>query len=189
MTICKDRNKDRFENWQLCGVWKLVLPFCDHRAIKLTQNCFSFANPCINLLAPPSATRKYATPRCLNVSTCCSVLPLTCSIHCLGFVERRNTSVFLVLISFRRGRTQLKTDRVHSEDSVEKMLAVPNRLQQANGWSCSSKLRHPHLLGYDWLCNSCRPRLHNTRSAKAFLAARESFLNCRKCCKSSTSNK
>jgi len=26
------------------------------------------------------------------------------------------------------------------------------------------------------------------RPAKAFLAARESFLNCRKCCESSTSN-
>jgi len=35
--------------WQLCGVWKL--PFCGHRAIKLTQNCVSFTNPCINLLA------------------------------------------------------------------------------------------------------------------------------------------
>jgi len=31
--------------------------------------------------------------------------------------------------------------------------------------------------------------LHNVRPAKAFLAVRESFLNCKKCCKSSTSNK
>jgi len=31
MTIGKDRNKYRFENWQLCGVWKL--PFCGHRAL------------------------------------------------------------------------------------------------------------------------------------------------------------
>jgi len=46
MTIGKDRNKDRFENWQLCGVWKL--PFCGHRTINLTQNWVSFANPCIN---------------------------------------------------------------------------------------------------------------------------------------------
>jgi len=28
MTMGKDRNKDRFKNWQLCGVWKL--PLCDH---------------------------------------------------------------------------------------------------------------------------------------------------------------
>jgi len=33
----KDGNKDRFKSWQLCGVW--ILPFWDHRSIKLTQNC------------------------------------------------------------------------------------------------------------------------------------------------------
>ena len=38
------------------------------------------------------------TPRYLNFSTCCSVLPLTCRIHCLGFLERHNTSIFLNLI-------------------------------------------------------------------------------------------
>jgi len=47
MTIGKDRNKDLFENWQLCGVWKL--PFCGHRPIKRTQNCVSFINPCIRV--------------------------------------------------------------------------------------------------------------------------------------------
>jgi len=36
MTISEDRKKDWFKNWQLCGVWKP--PFCDHRAIKRTQN-------------------------------------------------------------------------------------------------------------------------------------------------------
>jgi len=69
------------------------------------------------------------------------------------------------------------------EDTVEKMLAVPNRLQKANGWSCSSQLWHPHLLGCNCLSNSCRPGLHNTRPAKAFLAARDSFLNCKKVAK------
>jgi len=34
----------------------------------------------------------------LNSSTCCSVLPLTCSIHWLRFLERYNTSVFSVLV-------------------------------------------------------------------------------------------
>jgi len=53
----EDRNKDRFKTWQLYGLWKL--PFCDHRAIKLTQNCVCFTNPGINLLVPPSVTRKY----------------------------------------------------------------------------------------------------------------------------------
>jgi len=38
------------------------------------------------------------TPRYLNFFNCCSVLLLTCSIHCLGFLERLNTPVFLVLI-------------------------------------------------------------------------------------------
>ena len=42
----KDRNKDRFKNWQLCSVWKFL--FCDHTAIKLTQNCACFTNPCVN---------------------------------------------------------------------------------------------------------------------------------------------
>ena len=38
------------------------------------------------------------TPTYLNFSTCCSVLPLICRTHWLGFLERYNTSVFLVLI-------------------------------------------------------------------------------------------
>ena len=37
-------------------------------------------------------------PRYLNVFTCCSVYPLTCRIHCLGRLERHDTSIFLVLI-------------------------------------------------------------------------------------------
>jgi len=41
--------------------------------------------------------------------------------------------------------------------TVEKMLAVPNRLQKVNGWSCSSWLWHPRRLGCDCLPNSCRP--------------------------------
>ena len=37
-------------------------------------------------------------PQVLNFSACCSVLLLTCSEHWLGFLERHNTSVCLVLI-------------------------------------------------------------------------------------------
>ena len=37
MAIGEDRNEDRFKTLQLCGVRKL--PFCDRKAIKLTQNC------------------------------------------------------------------------------------------------------------------------------------------------------
>ena len=38
------------------------------------------------------------TRRSLNVSTSCSVFPLTCRIHCLGRLNRHNASIFLVLI-------------------------------------------------------------------------------------------
>ena len=93
MTIGEDRNKNWFKNWQLCGVWKL--PFCDHRAIKLTQNWLYFTNPCINFHVQSLVN---TTPRYLNFSTCCSVLSFICRIHRLGFLERRSTSVFLLLI-------------------------------------------------------------------------------------------
>jgi len=56
MNIGEDRNQDRFKKWQLCGVWKL--PFCNHRAIKLRQNCVCSANPSINLPVPPSVIRE-----------------------------------------------------------------------------------------------------------------------------------
>ena len=61
--------------------------------------------------------------------------------------------------SLRLGRTQKKTNRVHAEDTLKKMLVVPNRLQNVNGWSCSSQLWHPRRFGYDCLSNSCRVRL------------------------------
>jgi len=35
---------------------------------------------------------------CLNLSTCCGILPRTCSIRCLGFSWRRHMLAFLVLI-------------------------------------------------------------------------------------------
>ena len=50
--------------------------------------------------SPRSTFRSLAntTFRCLNFFTCCGILPLTCSIQCLVFVKRHNTSVILVLI-------------------------------------------------------------------------------------------
>jgi len=48
--------------------------------------------------------------------------------------------------------------------TVEKMLAVPNRLQKVNGWFCSSRLWHPCRLGCDCLSNSCRPVVLNPGS-------------------------
>jgi len=97
MTIGRDRNTDRFGNWQLCSIWKL--PFRVRRAINQTQNCVCLTNPCINVLVQYSVTRYInTTHRYLNFFTCCSVSPLTCSIHCLGFLERDRTPVFFVLI-------------------------------------------------------------------------------------------
>ena len=62
MTIGKDQNKDQYQNWQVFGAWKL--PFCDHRVIKLTQNCACFTNPCINVHVQSLVN---ATPRYLNL--------------------------------------------------------------------------------------------------------------------------
>jgi len=36
------------------------------------------------------------------------------------------------------------------------MLTVENRVQKINGWSCTSRLRHPRQLGCDCQSNSCR---------------------------------
>ena len=96
MDIGENRNKDRFKNWQLCGVRKL--PFCDHRAIKLTQNCVCFTNPCTNLLIPPSSTREYHPEvlELLHLLQC--IATHVQRIHHLGFLEGNDTSVFWVLI-------------------------------------------------------------------------------------------
>jgi len=40
---------------------------------------------------------KFATSR--YISSWCSPLPITCSVHCLGFLEWHNTSVFYYLFS------------------------------------------------------------------------------------------
>jgi len=37
------------------------------------------------------------------------------------------------------------------------MLAVPNRLQKVNDWSCSTQMCHSLQLGSDCLSNSSRP--------------------------------
>jgi len=94
-TIGKDRNKDRFTNWQLYGVG---LSFRDHTAIKLMKNCVIFGNPSISLIAPPSVTCKYHHYVLTFLHLLLQCIPLTCSIRCLWFVERHNTSIVLVLI-------------------------------------------------------------------------------------------
>jgi len=154
MTIGKDQNTNRFENWQLCGVWKL--PFCGHRSIKPTHNNVSLINPCINLMALCLPSIVNTTPRRLNLSTCCSVLSFTCRMHCLGFVERHSTSILLVLI-FILARSHAAENRSSACWRVLKWLVVPNRPQKVNCWSCSSRLRHPHRLRCRCLSNSWIP--------------------------------
>jgi len=48
--------------------------------------------------------------------------------------------------------------------TVEKMLAVPNRLQKVNGLSSSYRLWHHRQLGCDCLFNSCAPVFLNPDS-------------------------
>jgi len=46
---------------------------------------------------------------------------------------------------------------MHVEDPVEKIQAVTNRLQKANGWSCSLRQWHPRWFACDCLSNPYRP--------------------------------
>jgi len=66
--------------------------------MKVTQNCVCLTNPCINLLVPSSVTREYHP----NILELLSALSLICYAHMLqfGFLERHNTSIFLVIILF-----------------------------------------------------------------------------------------
>ena len=65
MITGEDRNKDRLKNWKIYCHWKL--PFRHHGAIKFTQNCVCFTNPCINSFVPTSVTREYYPEVLLNL--------------------------------------------------------------------------------------------------------------------------
>jgi len=141
--------QDRFKNWQLFGVWKL--PFCYHRAIKLTQSWICYISPCIYPLVQPSVTCEYHLKvlQLLHLLQCIAAYLQ----RALAWVsERHITTALSVLISFPLSRTQQKTDQIHAEGPAQ-MLAAPNRLQKANGWSWSNK-PHPPRLGCDCLSNS-----------------------------------
>ena len=74
--------------------------------------------------------------------------------NCYGF--------FLVfeIINFRQinsTQLRLKTDQVHVEDPVQKTQAAPNRLEEANSWSCIFQQCHPHRL--DGRCLSRKQRI------------------------------
>jgi len=146
MTIREDRNQHRFKNWQICRVW--MLPFCYHRAIKLTQNCVYFTNPCIDLFVPSSATREDHR----NVLERRSLSLHTALGYWIDITPRSFQSWFLVPL----GYPHQKHNQVHVEGPVQRMQAVPNSPHKANGWSGSFQQWHHCLLGYDCLSNSYR---------------------------------
>ena len=130
------RHKDRFENWQLCSVWKLSFSY--HRSVKLARNCVCSSNPCIYLFVPPSATRAYR-PGHLKFSTCCIVMSRTCSGHCVGFLWKHNPSVDIVLILIAVWAHAVVVNKVYFGERVQTTLA-----SWRNGWSCSFQQWH-HL--------------------------------------------
>jgi len=137
MTIGEQRNKDWSKNWQLCDVWKLSL--CNYEAKKITQNCVSFTNPVsISLFCFPSLVN--IIPRYLNFSTCFSVLSLNCSANWLGFLDRHNISIVLMLSFIPLYRTKLKINQMYIEGPDQRMQVAANSLQKANGWSCNFQL-------------------------------------------------
>jgi len=95
MTKGEGQNKDR-QPWHLrkCLTSRFVTT-----ALKVHEELLLLCNPCINRLALLFCLSSLVNTTKYFIFTYCSVLPLTCSIHCLGFLER-HTSVFLVLIFF-----------------------------------------------------------------------------------------
>jgi len=145
-TIGKDRNKHRFKNWQLCGVWKLT--FSDHRAVKLTQKWVSFNNTCINLLVPPSVTRE-KHPEVLKLLDLLQSIagPLQRALSWIS-VETLHLGLFTVVLIF------IQSNQVDVENPDQKILTVVNPPLNANGWTCSFKQWHLRRLGCDCLSNS-----------------------------------
>jgi len=158
MTIGENRNKDWLKNGHFCGIWNS--PFCDHRAIKLMQNCVYFPSvyqsPCTAFRHSwiPPQERRY-----LNFSACCCALPRTCSEHCLGFVERRAQYLgFLVLIFIPAWSHAAENGPNSRWRPIQNMQAVPNRPQKqtvdhaasnSNTFVFSAVTVHPIHVNYE----------------------------------------
>ena len=142
MTTGEDRNKDPYKNWKLCGLWKL--PFRHHGALKLTESCVCFTNPCINPFVPTSVTREYHLKklRRLNLLQIISAHLQTT----LPWASWETQYLNLFSADFRsclvaRSRKPIKCE-------LKTLLrrstcAVPIHPQKANGSSCSSQQIHP----------------------------------------------
>jgi len=99
--------------------------------MNVTQNCVSFTNPCTNLLARPSVTRKYH-PKELEVLHLlqCIVAHLP---HTLLWVCRETYYLGLFSTDFHSGSVERNRKPIEGMvKSVEKMLAVPNLLLKEN---------------------------------------------------------
>ena len=157
MTTGEDRNKDRFKAWKHRGPWKLL--FHNHGAIKLTQNCVCFTNPCINLFVPTSVTRKYHLKilELLHLLQCISAYLQ----NTLPWASWEKQYLNFSSADFRsclvaRGRKPIKC--VLKTWLTRSTHAVPIRPYKANGWSYSSQKWH-HRRVCDCLSNSYRPGL------------------------------
>ena len=154
VTTGEDRNKYQFKNWMLCGLWKL--PFRHHGAIKFTQNCSCFINPCINAFVPTSVTREYhhKVLERLQLLQCISAHlqnTLSWEIQCLNLFSDDYFRSCLFARSRKPSKCVLKTLLRRSTH------AVPIRPQKTNGSSCSSQQWHPCRRVCDCLSNSYRP--------------------------------
>ena len=165
ITTGEHRNNDRFKNWKLCGLWNLT--FCDHRAIKLTQNCVCFTNPYINIFVPTSTTREYHSKVLGRLHLLQCISAHLRSTMPWAFWETQYLNLFsgdfdscLVVCSRKPINCVVKTLLRRSTH------ALPNRLQKANGSSCSSLQRYPRRLVCDCLsqlCPTCGPHVAQSK--------------------------
>ena len=75
------------------------------------------------------------TLRCLKYSTCCSILPPNCHLHCLRFLERYDTSVFLVLLIFISACLYAAKNWSNACWKPRWEDARSTKFSKANGWS------------------------------------------------------
>jgi len=154
MTTDEDRNKVLLKNWKLCGLWKL--PFRHHGAIKLTQNCVCFINPCINPILPTCVTREY-NPKVLErlyLLQCISA-HLQKTLPWVSWVTQYLNLFGSCLIA--RNRKPIKC--VLKTLLRRFMHAVPIHPQKTDRSSCSSRQWHLRRRVCGCLSNSSRPGL------------------------------
>ena len=153
MTIKDYRNKDRFWNWQLCSVWNL--PLCHDRT---TSSCtIAFALP-VCAQSPWSAFRHLwiIPPKYLIVSTCWSIMLLTCYLQrTLTCVSGATKCIALFSANFHSGFVIL------SRKPIKCMLNTVFRVCKQYHITCNMQTvdpatskRKPSSTGFEYLSNS-----------------------------------